>query len=640
MGTRKEPLIDLLDQAGVASWIATADGTTLLANRALENLLGAPVSPGQRIPFLELTAARLARGEAVSRRPERWTRADSTVVDVLVSALLADGEIHGIVEDLTEKRRSERGRASLEQAYHRVVDNLPDALFLDDESGRVVFANDRFLELFGISRDELRTVRLEDYVAPEFRARLRDRHERRLRGEDVPSHFEYVGLHRSGRRMDLEVRVVRVVEDGACVGTQSVVRDVTERKNVERRLAAVNETLEKQVHERTEAALKAEEKLRHAQKLDAVGRLAGGVAHDFNNLLMAILGFSELAVEGLPDGHPIRGSLSEVTKAATRGEALVKQLLAFSRRDVSVASTFDLNARLESVRQMLKRLVREDIEFTWSLAPELPRVRMDPSQLDQAVLNLVVNARDAMPDGGRLSVLSRGASPPEIERLPPGLPRDSAYVVIEVADTGIGMDRETLSHLFEPFFTTKPVGRGTGLGLSTVYGIVEKGGGHIEVESAPGAGSKFRIYLPGTAGAPSGKHPSLPGPAPRPGKERILLVEDEDGVRDVARRALQSHGYSVTTATCGSEGLSSFKADPSAFDLVITDVIMPGMTGREMAARMREARAVPVLFISGYIDDDRVRRGVVEEGQAFLRKPFGLRALRDAVREILDAMAK
>jgi signal transduction histidine kinase len=388
---------------------------------------------------------------------------------------------------------------------------------------------------------------------------------------------------------------------------------------------------------------KLEEQLRQAQKMEAIGRLAGGVAHDFNNLLTVINGYSELVLEAVDRyDELVRPLVAEIHQAGARAAALTGQLLAFSRQQIVQPRPVDLNGLVSDLQRMLSRVIGEDIELTTTLRPGLDRVSADPAQLEQVILNLAVNARDAMPQGGRLTVRTENV------HLKDGFAEDFSgdlsevlpgpYVRLSVSDTGRGMTAETLTHLFEPFFTTKESGQGTGLGLATVYGIVKQFGGHVRVQSELERGSTFEIHLPALP-RQSASHDSPADRQPPPrGSETILLVEDEDGVRAVATRMLRQLGYNVLAAADGPQALKLVGQQPGPIDLLLTDIVMPGMNGRQVAERIRAARAdVKVLYMSGYTDDAILRHGISESEVAFVQKPFSMAMLARRVREILDA---
>ncbi|PYR26870.1 MAG: two-component system sensor histidine kinase/response regulator, partial [Acidobacteria bacterium] len=382
-----------------------------------------------------------------------------------------------------------------------------------------------------------------------------------------------------------------------------------------------------------------EEQLRQAQKLEAIGQLAGGVAHDFNNLLTAILGFSELLIAGLAPNAPERADLLEIKKAGERATGLTRQLLAFSRRQILQPAVLDINALIGGMEPMLKRLIIENVDFMVSLAPHVGRIKMDPTQLEQILVNLAVNAADAMARGGKLTIETANVTLDEHyqQRRLPVTPGE--YVMLAVSDTGVGMDEATSGRIFEPFFTTKDVGKGTGLGLATVYGIVKQSGGDIHVYSEVGRGTTFKIYLPRVTAAASGAshQPRVPDEIAR-GSETILLVEDDDSVRRLVRLMLERTGYRVVEAGNPKEALRLANEFGRPIDLLLSDVIMPESEGPPLFNRLvREHPAVRVLYMSGYADEAIVRHGVLVEGTPFLQKPFTPRALTQKVRDVLDA---
>ena len=381
----------------------------------------------------------------------------------------------------------------------------------------------------------------------------------------------------------------------------------------------------------------AQGQLEQAQKMDAIGRLAGGVAHDFNNLLTVILGRTDIILRQLKTEDPIRRGIELIQRTAGRAAELTRQLLAFSRKQVLEAVVLDLGAVTVDMKEMLARLIGEDIALVTTIAPGLGRVKADRGQIEQVVMNLAVNARDAMPKGGHLIVETDNVElDDEYVRRHMGA-RPGPYVMLAVSDTGVGMAREHQRHIFEPFFTTKEQGKGTGLGLATVYGIVKQSGGYIEVDSEPGRGTTFRIYLPRVDAAESAADRAARPAAPAGGTETILLVEDEEGVRELARDILRASGYTVLEARNGPEALLLGERHQGPLDLLLTDVVMPRMSGRELAERMGPLRPdLSVLYMSGYTDDAVIRHGVLGADTAFLQKPFTPAALVQRVRETLD----
>jgi nitrogen-specific signal transduction histidine kinase/CheY-like chemotaxis protein len=381
-----------------------------------------------------------------------------------------------------------------------------------------------------------------------------------------------------------------------------------------------------------------EERYRQAHKLEAVGRLAGGVAHDFNNLLSVILGYDELLLKRLPPGEPLRQYAQVIHNAVDRSAELVRQLLAFGRQQTLRPQVLDVREVVHELEGMLRRVIREDIELVCRTSPDLGRVCADPGQIGQVIMNLAVNARDAMPDGGTLTIEAVNVDVP-----PSGVPgaalKEGPYLRLSVRDTGCGMDASTCRRIFEPFFTTKERGKGSGLGLATVYGIVQQSGGCISVDSEPGQGSTFSVWLPRTFSEPV---PAVPvrSRLPRTGSETVLVVEDEDAMREAVRDLLEDQGYRVITAPSGPAALDLARRHPGRIDVLLTDVIMQQMNGRELAERMRRLRPeAAVLFMSGYADDTIARYGVLEPGIALLQKPFSAEELGDKVREVLGAGA-
>jgi PAS domain S-box-containing protein len=379
-----------------------------------------------------------------------------------------------------------------------------------------------------------------------------------------------------------------------------------------------------------------EAQLRHAQKMEAVGRLAGSVAHDFNNMLSVILGYSSLLLADLKPVDPLRGDIDMIRAAGEKAAALTRQLLAFSRQQVLEPRVLDLNGVVQSSEQMLRRLLGEDIELVMSYDRNLSRVRVDPGQIDQVVMNLALNARDAMPTGGKLTIETRDVLLDTSYTVDHFDVTPGPYVMLAVSDTGAGMDKETQGRIFEPFFTTKEVGKGTGLGLSTVFGIVRQSGGNIWVYSEPGQGSTFKVYLP----LAEGEDPvalDVIEPLTLRGSETILLVEDQDEVRRVAQEILVRHGYHVIAASNAGEALLSCERHPRTIHLMLTDVVMPQMSGRELAERLASVRPdMQVLYMSGYTDNAIVHHGILDSGIAYVQKPLTPDMLARRVREVLD----
>jgi signal transduction histidine kinase/ActR/RegA family two-component response regulator len=396
---------------------------------------------------------------------------------------------------------------------------------------------------------------------------------------------------------------------------------------------------EKERSEAVNALRNTEEQLQQAQKLEAVGRLAGGISHDFNNMLTAIIGYSDLTLNRLPEGDPLKHNLTEIRKAGERAASLTGQLLAFSRKQVMQPKVIDLNVVVSELEKMLRRMIGEDIELKTSLQHGLGNVKADPGQIEQVIMNLAVNARDAMPTGGKLTIETGNVYLDESYARQHLSVAPGAYVMLAVSDSGIGMDAETQSHMFDPFFTTKEAGKGTGLGLSMVYGIVKQSGGNIWVYSETGKGTTFKIYLPRVTADTEKYTHATPELDIAAGSETILLVEDADVVRDLAREVLEEiSGYRVLEATNAEDALQICQKHQGGIDLLLTDVVMPGGSGPEVSARVRALKPdIRVLYMSGYTDDAIVRHGVLEAGLNFIQKPFTPNGLAQKVREVLDS---
>jgi len=473
------------------------------------------------------------------------------------------------------------------------------------------------------------------------------------------THMGKMGLYDAEVGVQVSVFVSSVVVGIVIwITAHSLSRADTERQRAAEFLKVAHDDLERRVEERTveltqanralehemadrlrteEALRKSEGQLRQAQKMEAIGRLAGGVAHDFNNMLTAILGHCQLMRLRFSEEDPVLKDAEEIEKAGQRAAALTRQLLAFSRQQVLQPKVLNLNDLVNEMDRMLRRLIGADIDLLTVPDMSIGTIQADPGQIEQVLMNLVVNSRDAMPDGGKITIETSEADLDEIyARSRPGL-RPGRYVLLAVSDTGCGMDAETRAQVFEPFFTTKEAGKGTGLGLSTVYGIVKQSDGYVDVYSEPGHGASFKIYFPRANAAAEKVRAGWPvEKAPR-GTETILLVEDEDLVRAVVRKSLELYGYCVVTAQDGREALKTLEADVQAFDLIITDIMLPHMRGPELAERAsRMSPNSKILFISGYTDKTIIHRGILTAGNAYLQKPFTPETLARKVREVLD----
>jgi two-component system cell cycle sensor histidine kinase/response regulator CckA len=433
-------------------------------------------------------------------------------------------------------------------------------------------------------------------------------------------------FRRNGRLDGMEVKWKR--KDGSAVTVRISGRAVSSADEP----ADVLEAIAEDVTDRRVL----EDQFRQAQKMEAVGRLAGGVAHDFNNLLMVISGYAEVVLAGLDVDHPLHQKGRAIQQAADRATTLTRQLLAFSRKQLLELKVVDVNAIVQDMERLLRPLIGENVEFIASLAPDAAHTRADAGQLEQVLMNLVVNAKDAMPSGGKLTMQTQNICVDESHRRGQNFIRPGNYVMLSVSDTGMGMDKETQSRIFEPFFTTKEKGKGTGLGLSTVYGIVKQSGGYVMVQSEEQCGTTFHIYLPRVEGVAE-KHAPPVTPAALGGTETVLLVEDEESVRQLVRGTLVAKGYQVVEAENGEAGMAAAVRHEGKIDLVITDVVMPGMGGRELVKQLAQTRPeTRVLYLSGYTEDAILSEGTIERGAAFLQKPFTLQNLSRKVREVLS----
>jgi PAS domain S-box-containing protein len=533
------------------------------------------------------------------------------------------GGIEGVYvleTDISSLVRADEVAREGEEMLVALLESAAQGIIAVDARGLITLVNRAAESMFGYSRQELMGQAVEMLV-PERNRGVHAAHRADFFAEPR-NRAMGLGLELSGRRKDgsefpLEISLSHLGRRDGSLAV-SFITDITQRKQEEQR----RRNLEDQLH--------------RAVRLEAVGRLAGGVAHDFNNLLTALSGFSELLLDYLDDGHPLREGAEETFRTCQRSRSLIRQLLAVSRRQVLQPVALDLNAKIDEIQKMLLGLIPEDIELVAELATDLLSVRVDPSQIEQVVLNLVVNARDAMPGGGRLVIKTANVDVDQVYseqhfELTPG-----PYVKLAVADTGLGMDGETLSHVFEPFFTTKGEG-GTGLGLATVWGIVKQSGGGITVYSEPGRGSTFKIYLPAAAE----KEMKSEAPPARPwvhtGSETVLLVEDQGAVRIVAREALKRAGYAVIEARDGPEALALTAQHDGPIDLVLTDLVMPQMNGPELVTRLATLRSgFKKLFMSGHADETVARHGATGLSSDFLEKPFTRDALLEKVRQVLD----
>jgi two-component system, cell cycle sensor histidine kinase and response regulator CckA len=521
------------------------------------------------------------------------------------------GRLSVAVRTVLERAHERQALRKSEDRFHAFMDNSPAVAFMKDEDGRFIYVNQRFERFFKLTRQQW-LGKTDFDLWPEETARQLRANDEVILAEDKPAEifeafpgpdgtlhywlvFKFPVKDQTGRRF---------------LGGMAV--DITERRQLE-------------------------QQLRQAQKMEAIGNLAGGVAHDFNNIVTIITGYSDMLLSRIGPEGPMRRELEQIKKAGDRAHSLTRQLLAFSRRQMLQPKVLDLNAVVTNLEPMLQRLIGENIDLVIELKPELGQVKADPGQVEQVIMNLAINGRDAMPQGGKLLLETDNAELDEAYArrhlpMPPG-----SYVHLAVSDTGHGMDAATQARIFEPFFTTKEQGKGTGLGLSTVYGIVKQSGGYIWVSSERGQGTTFKIYLPRVVAPADSVPPDTHWSSLPQGMETVLLVEDEPEVRWLVRDMLRHLGYTVLEARHGIEAQVQSIQHPGPIHLLITDVVMPQMSGRQIAERLTpEHPETKVLYMSGYTDDAVVRHGVLAAHMAFLQKPFSPEALALKVREVLD----
>jgi two-component system cell cycle sensor histidine kinase/response regulator CckA len=535
------------------------------------------------------------------------------VFETTANNQLSNPSIAGVIvtgRDITNRKGAEEEVIATEERYRELFENANDVIFTSDLAGNLMSLNKAGELLLGYGREELMGMSFARFVAPESKALAREMLDRKLGGEPKTV-YELDFIRKQGDRVPMEMSTRLIFKMGKPVAVQGIVRDITERRRLESHLA-------------------------QSHKMEALGRLAGGVAHDFNNLLTVITGYSHWMLDDLPADSPLTESASEILLAANRAAVLTNQLLAFTRSQVVQPIVVDLNHLVTQLDQMLRRIIGEDIELVAAMSPNLGLIKADPGQIEQVILNLVINARDAMPAGGKVLLETANVEIDQEQALSRLDCSPGSYVMLAVSDSGCGFGEYVKSRIFEPFFTTKETGKGTGLGLSTVYGIVKQGCGCIAVESAPGAGAVFRIYLPKVAdgAAPRAASPPISRTG---GAETILLVEDESALRRIAREMLLRLGYTVLDAPNGLEAQKVLLDYGKPIQLLLTDVVMPEQGGRDLAGQLKALHGdLKILFMSGYAGDAIVHQGLLEPGTAYLQKPFSLYALASKIRELLD----
>ncbi len=619
----------LIEHGADAVALVAPDGTLLFASHSIERLLGfTPAElvghPGfERVHPDDLPRVHAALRDIIANPGTpaglelRWRHKDGSwrYIDGVAVDRLAEPAVGAIVvnfRDVSERRTAEAALRDSEERYRTLVEGVRDIIFALSPEGTISSLNPAFETITGWRREAWVGQPFERLVHPEDLPLALELLGRVVRGELRPASQFRVRTAKSDYRVG-EFSATPQLHEGRLVGILGIGRDVTERVQLE-------------------------QQLRQAQKMEAVGRLAGGIAHDFNNILTAITGYADLLLEDLGATDPRRQDADEIHKAADRAAGLTRQLLAFSRQQVLQPTVLEVNKLVSDLEKMLRRLLGEDVALTTQLAPTTGRVKADPGQLEQVIMNLAVNARDAMPNGGKLTLETGNVDLDESYATDHYPARAGPFVMLAVSDTGTGMSEATQAHMFEPFFTTKEKGKGTGLGLATVYGIVKQSGGFIWVYSEVGHGTTFKLYLPRVQElAERASQPAqTPARAAR-GTETVLVVEDEAPVRSVARQVLERHGYTVLEAPSAEAALDIATRYSGAIHLLLTDVVMPGLNGRELATRLADLRPdARVIFMSGYTDDAVTRHGVLEPGSAYVQKPFTPDAIARKVREVLD----
>jgi len=613
--------------------IAGFDGYFKKLSPSWEKTLGFTVEELCTKPFLEFVhpedrektiaeAQKLSTGIDVISFENRYLCKNGSYKWILWNAAssLKEELIYASARDVTEKKRAEKETKKLmEQAlveselkYRELVDEVNDGYYITDKEGVMTFVNSALTKILGYKHpEELIGRNFMELLSPDMAQEVKAYYRNLMEGKKVEEFSISKIIRPDGKEVYLEVKPVPTHKDSKIAGSKGIIRDITERKQLE-------------------------QQLRQSQKMEAVGRLAGGIAHDFNNLLTVIIGYSQIIHNRLPEDDPLRKDAEEVRKSAMRAASLTKQLLAFSRKQVLQPKKMNLNNVVTETEKMLGRVIGENIELVTVTSPMLGSVMADPGQIEQVIMNLVVNARDAMEEGGKLTIETTNVILDEnYARLNPGA-KPGHYAMLAVTDSGSGMDNETLSHLFEPFFTTKAPGKGTGLGLSTVYGIIKQSGGYISAYSEVNKGTSFKVYLPLVSGTPQAAEANKTGKIVYKPSETILLAEDEETVRTLAVRILSDQGYMVLETGDPLQAIQIMQNHKGKIDLVITDIIMPGMTGLGLVQRIQITHPdVKVLYISGYTDTAMLHQGVLESDTAFLQKPFTPQALLKKVREVI-----
>jgi len=539
--------------------------------------------------------------------------------------------VDSLKKEIEERNQTEVALKRSEEKFRRIFETMQDSYIFADMDGNILLANPMTSTVLGYTPQELTRLNLpaDIYQNPRDREMLKQALIQKNRIRD----YEILFKRKDGQVITVGSNVQLVNDEtGQPIAIEGIFRDITQRKEIEQALQASN----RQLAEALNQLQQTQRQLVQQERLAAVGQLAGGIAHDFNNILVPIIGYAELGLMELSPDDPLYADLQRINDAANRAAALIRQILAFSRKQVLETKPLNLNEVVVEFEKMLQRLIGEDINLKTILAPELPPVQADPAQIEQILMNLAVNARDAMPRGGTLAI-ETGSVVLDEQYVHKYIDVQAGpHVLLAVSDTGVGMDAATKERIFEPFFTTKPLGKGTGLGLATVFGIVKQHGGNIWVYSEPGQGTTFKIYLPPVKTVAPAAELSVYAPASVYGNETVLVVEDEMMVRALAVRTLASHGYRVLEATSPAEGLQFATEYSGTIHLLLTDVVMPQLNGRQLYEKVAAFHPkIKVLFMSGYTDNVIVHHGMLDQGVSFLQKPFTVHGLTQKVREVL-----
>jgi two-component system cell cycle sensor histidine kinase/response regulator CckA len=632
----KERYRNLIELAPDGIIVSDIKGYILVVNTAFLSLTGFTKSEIEGKHFTELPTAvsgdfesheeifkKIMKSETMRNATFQYRCSDGSLKwgEADISLIKIEGRIEGIqwiVRDVTERKKIEEALLKSEEKYRYVVENTREAILVAQD-GMLKFVNPSTCRLSGFSEQELLSMPFSNFVHPDDRALVGGTHLKRIRGEKVPDVYSFRIVTKNGSTRWFQISAVLISWEKR-PATLNFLTDITESKEAEDELKAK------------------ERQLLQAQKMEAIGRLAGGVAHDFNNLLTAIIGYTDILLIHPKMDQELKKFVEQIKNSSSRASSLIQQLLAFSRRQMMQAKTIDMNRLVANIDKMLRRLIGEDIELFTLFEKDLGMIKADPGQIEQVIMNLAVNARDAMPDGGKLVIETKNVELDQAYFDGRANGNPGSYVLVSVTDTGHGMDEETKKHVFEPFFTTKDRGKGTGLGLSTVYGIVKQSGGYIWVYSEPGRGSTFKCYFPRVNDVLLEIETRQERSLSKGGSETILLVEDEYIVRNLISNILRHYGYTVIESENGEKALQVREQwSGSSVDMLITDVVMPGMSGRALADKLHGLYPeMKVLYISGYTDDAIVRHGVLDAGIPFLQKPFAPNDLAQKVREILD----